>query len=67
VNLILNGEAREVATGVTVATIVKQLGHLTDKGLAVALNGEVVPRSAWDASQLHEGDRIEVLSATQGG
>jgi sulfur carrier protein len=37
------------------------------KGIAVALNGEVVPRSAWDATDLHPGDRVEVLTAAQGG
>lgn len=37
------------------------------KGIAVALNGEVVPRSAWDATDLRPGDRIEVLTAAQGG
>jgi sulfur carrier protein len=37
------------------------------KGIAVALNGEVVPRSAWDATDLRPGDRVEVLTAAQGG
>jgi sulfur carrier protein len=37
------------------------------KGIAVAVNGEVVPRSAWDATDLQPGDRVEVLTAAQGG
>jgi len=37
------------------------------KGIAVALNGEVVPRSAWDVTDLRPGDRVEVLTAAQGG
>jgi len=37
------------------------------KGIAVAVNGEVVPRSAWETTGLHPGDRVEVLTAAQGG
>jgi sulfur carrier protein len=37
------------------------------RGLAVAVNGEVVPRTGWPATVLREGDRVEVLSAAQGG
>jgi sulfur carrier protein len=37
------------------------------RGIAVALNGEVVPRSAWEVTGLRPGDRVEVLTAAQGG
>jgi sulfur carrier protein len=37
------------------------------RGVAVAVNGEVVPRSAWETTGLHPGDRVEVLTAAQGG
>jgi sulfur carrier protein len=37
------------------------------RGIAVAVNGEVVPRTAWAGTPLRDGDRVEVLSATQGG
>jgi len=37
------------------------------KGVAVAVNEEIVPRSRWDATTLHDGDRVEVLTAAQGG
>jgi sulfur carrier protein len=37
------------------------------RGLAVAVNGEVVPRTGWSATPLRPGDRVEVLSAAQGG
>jgi sulfur carrier protein len=36
-------------------------------GIAVALNGEVVPRSAWSTTSLDDNDRLEVLGASQGG
>ncbi|MCM4079819.1 sulfur carrier protein ThiS [Paractinoplanes hotanensis] len=37
------------------------------RGVAVAVNGEVVPRSTWEATALAEGDSVEVLTAAQGG
>ncbi len=37
------------------------------RGLAVAVNAEVVPRSAWSEFRLEEGDRVEILGASQGG
>jgi sulfur carrier protein len=36
-------------------------------GIAVAVNGEVVPRSAWAGHALRDGDRVEILTAAQGG
>ena len=37
------------------------------RGVAVAVNGEVVPRSAWEARRVADGDRVEALTAMQGG
>ncbi|MFI7508311.1 sulfur carrier protein ThiS [Micromonospora aurantiaca] len=64
--LIVNGTGRTLPEGVTVAEVVRTV---TDRkrGLAVAVNGEVVPRGGWSVSVLRDGDRVEVLSATQGG
>jgi sulfur carrier protein len=51
-----------------VAELLDRLGHPADgSGIAVALNGEVVPRSAWSTTGLDPGDRLEVLGASQGG
>ncbi|AGZ39229.1 sulfur carrier protein ThiS [Actinoplanes friuliensis] len=63
--LILNGAAREVDVA-DVAALVAQLTEAR-RGVAVAVNGEVVPRSAWTGAPLHDGDRVEVLTAAQGG
>jgi sulfur carrier protein len=59
----VNGEARE-----GIATITDAVAAVTTarRGIAVALNGEVVPRSEWDRP-LADGDAVEVLTATQGG
>lgn len=66
--VVLNGEPHEAAEGATVADLVAAAGIEPDRrGIAVALNGEVVPRSAWAATQVAEGARIEVLQAVAGG
>ncbi|WFF07128.1 sulfur carrier protein ThiS [Micromonospora sp. WMMD1076] len=64
--LIVNGTGRTLPEGVTVAEVVRTVTD-RERGLAVAVNGEVVPRAGWSASVLRDGDRVEVLSATQGG
>lgn len=64
----INGTTEEVAEGLSVADAVKRAGHEGAAfGVAVALNGEVVPRSTWTGTHLSEGDQIEVLVAAQGG
>jgi sulfur carrier protein len=66
--VIVNGEPAEVAAGATIAQLLAGLGHPpSGAGIAVAVNGEVVPRAAWPATGLGERDRVEVLGATQGG
>jgi sulfur carrier protein len=62
----VNGEAREVAEPATVHGLVAELTPQR-RGVAVAVNGEVVPRSQWPGAVLRAGDRVEVLTAAQGG
>ena len=65
--ILVNGEERSVQTGTTAAQIARSLSSRpSGLGLAVAVNGEVVPRRSWDMV-LHERDRVEILSAAQGG
>jgi sulfur carrier protein len=64
--VVVNGEPRELHDGATVADVVREL---TDgqRGVAVALDGEVVPRSEWETTTVAAANRIEVLRAVQGG
>ncbi|MFI5839875.1 sulfur carrier protein ThiS [Catenuloplanes sp. NPDC051500] len=62
----VNGDDRELDGRVTVADAVAELTGV-HRGVAVALNGEVVPRGRWAETPLSEGDRVEVLTAAQGG
>ena len=64
----LNGEPRELASGATLADAVRASGVGEGaRGVAVALEGEVVPRAEWDSTPLAEGAGVEVLAAIQGG
>jgi sulfur carrier protein len=66
--IVLNGEPREKGAGEVVAALVRDLGlPVQGRGVAVAIDGEVVPRAAWDSRAVPEGARVEVLTAMQGG
>ncbi|QEV05928.1 sulfur carrier protein ThiS [Streptomyces prasinus] len=62
----VNGEPREVAPGTALDTLVAAL-TTAHSGVAAALNETVVPRARWPLTVLSEGDRVEVLTAVQGG
>ncbi|MGC4794838.1 sulfur carrier protein ThiS [Micromonospora saelicesensis] len=64
--LTVNGAGRSVAVGASVADLVRDI-VAQPRGVAVAVNGEVVPRTGWPARALRDGDRVEVLTAAQGG
>lgn len=62
----VNGESVELTDGSSVARLVDS--HVTQtKGVAIAVNQEIIPRSMWASTSLTAGDRIEILIAAQGG
>jgi sulfur carrier protein len=61
----VNDEDVEVAEATTVERLLQILGF-PEKGVAVAIDWEVLPRSAWDTA-LSDGARVEVVAAVQGG
>jgi sulfur carrier protein len=65
-NVIINGEPCQLAQGATVAQAVMAVTTATT-GVAAAVNDEVVSRAAWDVTLVADGDRVEVLTAVQGG
>ncbi|GGT64421.1 MULTISPECIES: sulfur carrier protein ThiS [Streptomyces] len=65
-NVSVNGEARVLAAPTTLDALVATLSA-APSGVAAAVNETVVPRSQWSETVLGEGDRIEVLTAVQGG
>jgi sulfur carrier protein len=66
--VLLNGREAELTDGATVRAAVDALDlPAPDRGIAVAVDAEVVPRGAWDTHELSDGARVEVLRAIQGG
>ena len=72
--VIVNGERRELPAKATVLSVVQLLADeggrssgTAGRGVAVAVDGEVVPRDDWSSTALGDGARVEVLAAIQGG
>ena len=66
IRIELNGEAREVPDGASVAELLVTLGLAAPK-VAVERNLEIVPRSAWTSTRLDAGDRLEIVHFIGGG
>ncbi|GEL20503.1 sulfur carrier protein ThiS [Pseudonocardia asaccharolytica] len=62
----INGERHELAVGASVLDALDALGA-PRTGVAVAVDGEVIPRADWASARLAAAARIEVLTAVQGG
>lgn len=63
----LNGEPVELAEPATADDAVRLAGATGERGVAVAVEGEVVPRAEWSSTALGEGAAVEVVRAVQGG
>jgi sulfur carrier protein len=64
----LNGQESDLRPGETVAGVLRRLDLPPEaRGIAVAVDGEVIPRAGWETCVLSEEARIEVLTAIQGG
>jgi sulfur carrier protein len=67
-NLIVNGKEVEIEPGITVEALLAQsLKTDARDGIAVAVNGEVVPKGSWSERSLEADDRVEIIRAVQGG
>lgn len=66
--ILLNGADSDLHAGETVVDVLQRLGLDADaRGVAVAIDGEVIPRAAWETHALIPDARVEVLTAMQGG
>jgi sulfur carrier protein len=63
----VNGESEPLAAATLDALLAEKAVDTDQKGIAVALNGAVVPRAAWPATPLKPGDSVEIVRARQGG
>jgi sulfur carrier protein len=67
-SVTINGDHRELPAGATVASVIELFsGAPEGRGVAVAVEGEVVPRTRWADVELRDGARVEVVVAVQGG
>ena len=64
--IVINGKPRRAAADMSLAQAVATLTD-AETGVAAAVNGDVIRRAAWEATQLSDGDEVEVLTAVQGG
>lgn len=65
--IVLNDRPHELGGPATLLALLEGLGLAGRRGVAAAVNGEVVPRAAWENRTLAERDRVIVIRATQGG
>jgi sulfur carrier protein len=67
-NVVLNGESTTLDDDATIESALAVLDlPAAGRGVAVAVDAEVVPRGQWGKTTLHEGARVEILRAIQGG
>jgi sulfur carrier protein len=65
--VFVNDQPRTLAAAAPLADLLRELGLAERKGVAIAINDQVVPRASWATRPLAEGERILVIQATQGG
>jgi len=63
----VNGKAEPLGAASLEALLAEKAVDISQRGIAVALNGAVVPRAAWPATLLRAGDSVEIVRARQGG
>jgi len=66
VTVTVNGQCWQLPDGATLSDVLERLGA-PSRGVAVALDGAVVPRASWPAAALRDGAQIDVVTAVQGG
>jgi sulfur carrier protein len=66
IQIIVNGEAREVPPGLGVPALLSHLGLPTDR-VAIERNLDILPRSQWAATDVQPGDRYEIVHLVGGG
>ena len=63
----VNGERRQIASGTTLAELLRELGFERRTGIAIAVNAHVVRGAAYENHELRDGDEVEIIRAVAGG
>ena len=66
-NIRINGQDEPLGVVTLAALLAEKAVDTGQRGIAVALNGAIVPRAAWSQTKLHPGDNVEIVRARQGG
>jgi sulfur carrier protein len=66
-NIRVNGQDEPLAVPTLAALLEEKAVDIGQRGIAVALNGAIVPRAAWPQTKLNAGDSVEIVRARQGG
>jgi sulfur carrier protein len=66
-NVFINNEPKDVQNQITINQLLRDLNLSSAKGIAVAINNQVVPRLTWDKFNVTENDKVTIIKATQGG
>jgi sulfur carrier protein len=66
ITVTVNGTPTTLAPDATMGTLLELFGR-DGRGVAIIINSEVIPRSAWEQTVLAPGDKVELLGAVQGG
>jgi thiamine biosynthesis protein ThiS len=64
--LTINGDTKSFPDGLTLSTLVDHLGMKSDR-VAIELNHDIVPRPSWPTTELHDGDKLEIVHFVGGG
>ena len=65
-NIVLNGDERSVAPGLTLAALLVEL-NVNPQHVAIEVDREIVRRPAWDSTELYEGSKVEIVHFVGGG
>jgi sulfur carrier protein len=66
-NIYVNNKLTEVPVQASVAAALDSLNLISQKGIAVAINNNVVPKAEWGSYVLNDEDKVTLIKATQGG
>ncbi|RFS23513.1 sulfur carrier protein ThiS [Chitinophaga silvatica] len=65
--VLVNNELYAVQQGTTIAALLQFIQITTHKGIAVAINNQVIPKASWADKPLNNADNVTIIRATQGG
>ncbi|WP_291908681.1 sulfur carrier protein ThiS [Chitinophaga sp. CB10] len=65
--VLVNNKLYAVQPGTTIAALLQFIQLASHKGIAVAVNNQVIPKNSWDSQALSAADNITIIRATQGG